>query len=100
MHPSQPSDRVTSPRARLLRLLAVLSLALALIAIPTVMPEAASARRMSEGNALRICAVAGGSGHWEFYEDGEASFSCDLPSGNQFFCSPGGGASASIVDCF
>ena len=83
------------------RLLAVLALALALLAIPAFAPDDVDARRMSERTVSRLCGNAGGSIHYDF-ESGdfsEYSMTCTLPSGNQFTCSTTGGPFGDIVNC-
>ncbi len=74
------------------RLPVALALAVALVAIPTVRPNEASARRMSEGNAVRLCVAPGGSMYYNF-SPAEPSFLGDsydmtstLPSGALFTC--------------
>ena len=83
------------------RLLIALSLTAALLAIPAVGPDEASARRMSERTAVRLCANAGGSVHYEFSESDAESFhmTCTLPSGAHFSCFDASGPFANIMDC-
>lgn len=52
---------------RVLRPLLTLPLALALHAIPATDPQEASARRMSEGQAMLACFNAGGTGRSTFW---------------------------------
>jgi hypothetical protein len=70
------------------RLLVVLSLALALLAIPAVSPDDASARRMSERSVSRACANAGGTIYYDFYDSNFESYgmTCTLASGASFTC--------------
>ncbi len=48
------------------RFLHVLALALALVAIPALMPADAGAYPMSERSALRACGTLGGRAHYDF----------------------------------
>lgn len=81
---------VSTPTAALSfsRLLIVLSLAAALVAIPAATPEEASARRMSERSVNRMCAAAGGTIEYDFYDSNFESYgmTCTLQSGAQFTC--------------
>lgn len=84
-------SRRTRAKARLLRALAVLSLLLALLAIPALTPTDASAQRMSERGAVRACSNAGGRVFYDFTSMGDLgswSMMCFLPSGNSFTCVP------------
>ncbi|HYI24284.1 MAG TPA: hypothetical protein VD767_02650 [Thermomicrobiales bacterium] len=83
------------------RLLAILALALALVAIPAFSPDGVDARRMSERSVSRACAGAGGSVHYDFHTGDFSDFSmtCTLPSGNSFTCGSTGGPFGGIVDC-
>lgn len=83
------------------RLLAILTLAIALLAIPAFSPDEAGAYRMSERTALRLCANAGGSIYYGFPDEGFDVFylNCTLPSGASFTCFDSGGPFGNIVDC-
>jgi hypothetical protein len=98
-----PGSTIGSASAvfQLRRLLAILALTFALVAIPAFTPQDVDARRMSERTVSRLCGNAGGSVHYDF-ESGnfsEYSMTCTLPSGNQFTCSTTGGPFGDIVDC-
>jgi hypothetical protein len=71
------------------RLLAALALAAALVAIPTVRPQDASALRMSERAVNRICFAAGGSINYSIVDPdfGEFWMTCTFPEGNAISCS-------------
>jgi hypothetical protein len=101
MYTHTSTIRPLTTALHLRRLLTVLALALALLAIPVFAPEEADARRMSERTVSRLCGNAGGSIHYDF-ESGDFSdysMTCTLPSGNQFTCSTTGGPFGDIVDC-
>lgn len=82
------------------RLLAILALAFALVAIPAFSPGEASAHRFSAGQVVRMCSGAGGTIHYEFFyqESGYLDYimECTLPSGNSFDCWVVGGS----LDCY
>jgi hypothetical protein len=83
------------------RLLAVLALTIALLAIPAFTPADVDARRMSERTVSRLCGNAGGSIHYDF-ESGDFSdysMTCTLPSGNSFTCTTTGGPFGDILNC-
>jgi hypothetical protein len=83
------------------RLLTILALTIALVAIPAFMPGDVDARRMSERTVSRLCGNAGGSVHYDFASGDFSDFSmtCTLPSGNQFTCGSTGGPFGGIVNC-
>jgi hypothetical protein len=58
------------PAAKLRRLLAVLSLAVALVALPAFRPHDASAMPTSERGALRACGTLGGRIQYNFFDGG------------------------------
>ena len=89
-------------RVNIPRLLAVLTVALALVAIHSVRPDDASAMRMSERTANRRCASAGGSMYYDFLTMDFSVFdmTCTLPSGASFTCIVGTGEFANMVDCY
>ena len=77
---------VLSPRAtahRIPRFLAVLSLALALLAIPAFSPSDAGAYPMSEGNARGQCRYYGGRISYHFHDSDFANYTmtCSTASG-------------------
>ena len=97
--------RTLSASLSLPRLLAVLALAAALVAIPAISPDAASARRTSEKAAQRACSFLGGDVSYEFPDQdvmtvfsmscqtwwgGDTTFKCNSYSSGPF---------ANIVDC-
>ncbi len=81
--------RTRTAAFRIPRLVAVLALAIALVAIPTFVPADASAQRMSETGASRACRQAGGEMTYIFLDMGLRSYNmlCEFPSGNSFVCS-------------
>ena len=100
MDTARTSLRTPTAAPAMRRLLLALSLTAALLALPAVGPDEASARRMSERTAVRLCANAGGSVHYEFSEsDSEAVMTCTLPSGAHFSCFDASGPFANIMDC-
>ena len=81
------------------RLLAVLAIAFAMVAISAFSPPGAGAMPMSERSASRLCRNAGGHVHYEFGSGGSANdveMSCTLPSGASFHCLSYG----SVWECF
>src|SRR6185436_16213897 len=84
MNHASTTIRTLRAALNLPRLLAVLTLAIALIAIPAVSPDDAGAMRMSERTLSRLCSNAGGSLYYDFMDD-QLSFvynvTCTLPSG-------------------
>ena len=84
---------------RIPRFVIVLSLTLALLVIPTVSPDSAGARYMSEGGARRACGQGGGSMHYQFFDQTFTNYSmtCTFASGAHFTCYSG---DATGVDCF
>jgi hypothetical protein len=93
---------VRTPRAALRspRFLAALALAAALVALPSVRPEDASALRMSERAVNRICLGAGGSVNYSFVDPdfGEWWMTCTFPSGQAISCG-GGPGTGGYVEC-
>jgi hypothetical protein len=84
------------------RLLVVLALAIALLALPAFSPDDASALRTSEQKVRRACYNAGGSIHYEFEGSSFSTYSmtCSLPSGTEIECySIDSGPFANLVNC-
>jgi len=86
LNPFATSHRFHTVRLGMTRLLAVLALAIALVAIPAFSPDDASAKRMSERSAGRACSNAGGSMYYDFDGPRSDTMSCSLPSGASFSC--------------
>lgn len=61
--------RTRTTAVKIQRLVAVLSLAIALVAIPAFNPADAGAYPMSERQALRLCGQAGGRAHYSFTDE-------------------------------
>lgn len=95
-------ERAPTTAVSISRLVAAVTLAVTLLAMPAFNPEDASARRMSEQTAAKRCRAAGGSIHYEFM-DADAptiyNLSCSLPSGTTFTCHSTGGPFGDIVSC-
>ena len=103
MNTVRTTTRTRTAAFRIRRLLAVLSLAIALVAIPTFRPTDASARYMWEGQALSACGRAGGSIEYGFVDPSnfnDYSIGCKLPSGGSFTCFSLSFTGGNIVDCF
>lgn len=98
MNTVRTTTRTRTAAFRIRRLLAVLSLAIALVAIPTFNPADASALRMSEWRAAAACGRAGGTLAYSFYDPQLRSYDmfCTLPSGAGFMCAGYG----RFVDCY
>src|SRR5215207_5499615 len=100
MHTVLTTVRTLTAALSLPRLMIALALAVALVAIPAFRPDDASAMRMSERTASRLCANAGGSMYYDFADGTVYMMTCTLPSGNQFNCAgSGGGTFGNMVDC-
>lgn len=99
--PTTPTADTTTPaRAGLVRAVAVLALLLALLAVPGLGPQDASARPMSDSAALRACLRAGGASYDVANDYAYSEMMCVLPSGNFFNCYSVAGTFGWIVDCY
>lgn len=97
--------RTRTAALRMPRLLTVLALAIALVAIPAFNPIDADARYRWEGQARAACQQAGGHVKYQFVGSGYDNYwmECLLPAGADAgfsFCSSVYGGGGHIVDCF
>ena len=100
MDTARPTAHALATARRLPRPLLALPLALALVALPAAAPPEASARRMSERQAMRTCARGGGDWHIDFSIQAYGDYfesTCTLPSDAKFTCV--GEAGENSVDC-
>ncbi len=86
MNSALPTIRARFAALNVPRLLAAMTLAIALLAIHGVAPDDAGAMRMREGVAIRACYNAGGTMDYDFETETLFLMTCTLPSGNMFFC--------------
>ncbi len=87
MNSDSTTVRTSTATTIIRRLLAVLSIAIAMVAITGLSPSDAGAMPMSEQQASRLCRNAGGRVHFELEGDSdEFSMTCTLPSGAEFMC--------------
>ena len=96
-----PTPCTSTKGIRVRRILAVLSLAATLVAIPAISPDEASARRRSEASVNRMCSAAGGKVHYNFESSDfdDYSMHCTLSSGAGFSCFLIGGPFDNMLVC-
>lgn len=84
-------SRAARSRSAVRTVMAGLALAGALVVVPAMHPQDASAMRMSEGSARHACFQGGGHITYDFESGSFDDFSmyCDLPSGSSFTCMTG-----------
>lgn len=87
MNTASTTLRIRSAAFRIPRILIVLALAVALVAIPAFSPTDAGAYPMSERSALRACGTLGGRAHYDFLtpEMDVYHMTCSTQSGRTLF---------------
>lgn len=101
MNTDYTADRGSTAWSRIRRALALLAVLLALLAVPAVAPQLASAQRISEWGLIRACSNAGGQIFYNFNLPSMRNYevSCYLPSGTEIYCLPVTGTFGRTVDC-
>jgi hypothetical protein len=97
-----PDVRTLISARTIARLLAVLALAIALVAIPTFRPDGASAQRRSEQSVKRTCAQLGGTLEKEVMDPQAPSIynlTCTQLFWDLFSCYSAGGPFGGMVAC-
>jgi hypothetical protein len=102
MDTARTTLRTLTAARRAPRLLAVLALAAALVAIPAARPEDAGAMWISERQLARDCYGGGGTIYYEFWSEDAFEVTCILGWGQSFSChgTIGGPSGAVICDDF
>ena len=95
-------ERAPATVVQITRLVAALTLAVTLLALPAFNPMDASAMRRSERTVSQRCSAAGGSVSYDWMDGNVSdswSMTCSLPSGTQFTCYPASGPFGGMVNC-